>query len=76
MSFAAFDRGIPAAEIQKQKKSLLQRDPVERERELLQLWRESERRLGILRSFGTHLDEEPTDEQIKSWLKLVKNPQR
>ena len=76
MSFAAFDRGIPASEIQKQKKTLLQSNAVERERELLQLWRESERRLTILRSYGTHLDEQPTDEQIKTWLKLVKNPRQ
>lgn len=41
------------------------------EREILETWHESERRLNILRTIGTHVDEKPTTEEMKRWLEEV-----
>lgn len=69
MSYHSFDQGIPASEIQKQKRQqLVQQAP---QIDMLSRFKESERRLSILRTIGTHIDHEPTEEEMRQWFQAV-----
>lgn len=72
MSFRDFDQGIPAAQVRKENNWKQQHRPEGGEAEILSRWHESERRLSILRSFGTHIDHMPTREEMMRWIEEVK----
>ncbi len=69
MSYHLFDEGVPASEIQKQKRQ--QVIPQTPHIDILSRFKESERRLKILRTIGTHIDHEPTEEEMKAWLQAT-----
>ena len=71
MSFADFDRGVPSKEIQNRKNEWAQQQQAAKEREILTLWHESERRLNILRSFSAHTDQGPTNKEMQRWLAAI-----
>ena len=67
MSYLAFSQGIksvPFVQRTRQSKDV--------DEEFLQKFKESERRLNILRTFGEHIDHQPTEEEMRNWLKSIR----
>ncbi len=69
MSYLDFAKGVSTTPfIQRKRHQQLDHD------DLLVNFKESERRLNILRTFGGHLGQLPTDEEMKNWFRSLKQP--
>lgn len=67
MSFADFDRGIPAEEVRKRNRFITAEDMA---KERLRKWSESEHVLNMLRSIKAS-QEAWNEEEMKTWLRIT-----